>query len=579
MASEKDIQILQKLKAYFEAAVNAPAYQAWRKESREAWNFYDGDQWTREEIGALAEHGQPAIVINKIASKVDNLAGTEIAGRTRVIYRSRSGITEEEITARALSDLALYVAERGGQSAEISAVFRCGLVCGIGWLDVGVDERLGGPDIFARAEDEMAVVWDPMSRRLDFGDARYICRERWMSEEDLERFFPDQAGKVREVVKGETTGVKAFAARYGSALLGRGNEEIGYVDEARDMYRVVEVQHYQNLKQYRVRMPDGTVTMSFDKAAVKAMEASGGEVEAVAEEPRVHVGYFVGDVLLEHLPLAYPHNRFTLVPYVYKRNREDGRPYGMVRAALDPQRELNKRRSKAMHLLNTAQVIADIDAVEDPNILAREAARPDGIILKRAGKDLRIIRNTDLAVSQVNVMEQAARDIQDVIGVFDENIGKQSNAVSGTAIQNRQMAGSMNQMFAFDALRATKKRMGEQILALIREYFTHEMVIKINDRLGDGRVVKLNIPLLGDDGQPVLDADGNPLKVNDVTLGDYDVAVEEVRDVIGGREYEAQQLEMLVRAGVPIPPQVLVEASGVSQKEVILAGLGAQTAK
>jgi tripartite-type tricarboxylate transporter receptor subunit TctC len=44
-------------------------------------------------------------VINRIAAKIDNLAGSEVAGRTRVIYRSRSGNAQEEQTAAALTDL------------------------------------------------------------------------------------------------------------------------------------------------------------------------------------------------------------------------------------------------------------------------------------------------------------------------------------------------------------------------------------------------------------------------------------------------------------------------------------------
>ena len=61
----------------------------------------------------------------------------------------------------------------------------------------------------------------------------------------------------------------------------------------------------------------------------------------------------------------------------------------------------------------------------------------------------------------------------------------------------------------------------------------------------------------------------------DLNHGQFDVVVEEVRDVASARELEATKLEMLVKAGVPVPPEVLVEVSGVSGKERILAGLQA----
>lgn len=564
-------ELLAKLKGWFEAAVNSKAYTAWREEARTSWDFYDGTQWSAEEVEKLAELGQGAVVINKIAPKIDNLAGTEVAGRTRVVYRSRSGDAQEELAARVLSDLALYVAERSDQALEVSSVFRAGLVGGIGWLDIGVEDTSEGITVFARAEDEFAVVWDPLSRRPDYSDARFVARERWMTRMEAEGLFPE-AAKALEGVKGLSGyGIMGAAAPY---ALGRGarGAEVGYYDAEREMFRIVEVQYREPAKQWRLRLADGRLVSTFDKARLRVR---GAVVEEIVTVPRVQVAYFAGDVLLDSRPLAYEHNSFTLVPFVYKRHRSDGRPYGLVRAALDPQRELNKRRSKAMHLLNTAQVIADIDAVEDPNTLAREAARPDGIILKRAGKDLRILRNTDLAVSQVQVMEQAGRDIQDVIGVFDEAIGKQSNATSGIAIQQRQMAGSLNQMFAFDTLRLLKKQLGEQVLALVRQFFTEEMVIKITDSLGAGRIIKLNQPVVDGQGRVVRGADGKPVVFPDLNNGQFDVVVEEVRDVMSARELEAAQLEMLLKAGVPVPPEVLVEASGVSSKEKILAGLSA----
>ncbi|MFZ2620342.1 MAG: hypothetical protein WAX89_05655 [Alphaproteobacteria bacterium] len=556
-----DEDILAKVRGYFESAVQSAAYTAWREEAQEAWAFYDGRQWSGEEVEKLAESGQPAIVINKIAAKVDNIAGTEVAGRTRILYRSRSGEAQEEATARAVTDLALYVAERNDQALEVSGMFRAGLVTGIGWLDVGVEAAAEGAFIFNRVEDEMAVVWDPMSRRADMSDARFVCRERWLDEEEAKALFPDQA---EQVLKNIALGLGRGHGRMAYALSGA--KDVSYADSARKLVRVVEVQYKRTEQLYSVRKVDGSKLATFDK---KAAQTVGEEVESNAV-PRVYVAYFSENVLLSHTPLPYSHNRFTLLPYVFKRDRKDGKPYGLVRMAIDPQRELNKRRSKAMHLLNTAQVIADIDAVEDPALLAKEAARPDGLILKRPGKELRIIRNSDLAQSQVAVMDQAAKDIQEVMGVFDETLGKTSNAASGIAIQQRQMAGTLNQMFAFDALRRTKKELGLQVLELIRQYFTHEMVVQITDDVQSARLVRLNTPQLL--------ADGTTMVEHDVQRGVFDIHVEEVRDVLSSRELDIQQLNVLMAAGVPIPPKLLVEATSVKNKAEILRSLEAAAA-
>ncbi len=547
---------LDKARRYYEFAVHHPAYTAWHADAKQAWAFYDGDHWTADEISKLQEYGQPPIVINKLASKVDNLAGSEVAGRTRILYRSRSGQQQEEDTARALSDLSLYIAERNNQALEISQVFRAGLVTGIGWLDIGIeaDTQNGGQQthIFNRCEDELRVIWDPSASRQDFSDARFVCRERWLDEDDIQQHFPAKAAEALSLLKQPQFGQHHYGQAPG----------IQYINANGDKLRVVEVQYKKSETQYMLSHPDGRTTTTFD---AKFAKAHGGSVTS-AFVPRVYVAYFTDNLLLSHQPLPYQHGGFSLVPYVFKRNRKDGRPYGMVKSAIDPQKELNKRRSKAMHLLNTAQVIADIDAVEDPYKLAREAARPDGMILKRPGKELKIIRNSDLAQSQVAVMDQAARDIQEVMGVFDESIGKQSNATSGLAIQQRQMAGTLNQMFAFDALRRTKRALGHQLLALMRQYFTAEMVIRITDDMAAPRQLHLN--------RTRQNAEGDTVMENDITLGTYDVYVEEVRDVMSSQELEIQQLNMLLAAGVPIPPHMLVEATSLRNKEALLAALG-----
>jgi hypothetical protein len=512
-------ETLALVKGWYEAALLHPAVQAWREEARLAWDFYDGSQWAPEEVAKLAELGQPAIVINKIAAKIDNIAGTEVAGRTRLVFRSRSGNAREEQAAQVLSDLMTYVAERAELPHEVSQVFRAGLVSGIGWLDVGVAEGAAGPEIFIRAEDEMSVVWDPLACAADLSDARFIARERWLDEAGVRQVFPEQAAAVLAALR--QTGLPL---RLGGWQ--QGGQEVAYHDERRGLFRIVEVQHKATVKHWQVQHLNGRITSHSNRAEARKEAAGsiGAQLMGVVWVPQVKVTYFAGETLLASHVLEEANGSFTLLPYVYKRHKADGRPYGLVRGAIDPQRELNKRRSKAMHLLNTAQVIADIDAVEDPAVLAREAARPDGLILKRAGKDLRIIRNADLASSQVAVMEQAGRDIQDVLGVFDDNMGKPTQAISGAAIQQRQLAGTLNQMFAFDALRRLKKALGGQLLALMRQTMTPTQVLRITDNLSAARLAQVGLN----------NADWASM---------FDVVVEEVGEVVSARELAILQTQ------------------------------------
>ena len=81
---------IDKAKDFFEYAVNSRQYTNWKDKAKESYQMYDGQQWTQEEIAVLADRKQPAIVVNKLAPKVDNLAGTEKNNASVITFRPRT---------------------------------------------------------------------------------------------------------------------------------------------------------------------------------------------------------------------------------------------------------------------------------------------------------------------------------------------------------------------------------------------------------------------------------------------------------------------------------------------------------
>ena len=562
-SKNKQLQTLEKVKAYYQESKNSIIYQNWLANAKQAWNFYDGEQWTESEKLALDKSAQAPIVINKIATKIDSVSGNEISSRTRVAYRSRTGEQNEENTARALTDLALYVAEKNDQSIELSNMFKAGLITGVGWLDIGVKNNGNIPYIFNNAENELNVIFDVRSRNLDYSDARFVAREKWLDIPTLQALFKEKANPVIKELQAHS-----YNQNYGFSF----NEELTsaeeYLNTQEQRAKVVEVQFKQTEKLYTVTNKLGQSFSTFDKTlAYKEKENDVTETFNY----RTYLVYFTEHTVLEFKALDYDFNDFTLVPFFFKRKRTTGEPYGLVKSAIDPQKEYNKRRSKALHLLNTVQVIADVDAVEDPNILAREAARPDGVILKRPGKDLKILRNAELANSQVTIMNQATADIQETTGVFDDRLGKKTDAVSGVAIAQRQIASTNNQMFAFDNLRKVKKQLGRMVLSLIRQYFTSEMIINITDDISVPKLVSLNKAATDEQGNPIFDENNKLVKINDVSFGDFDIHVEEVKDALSSQEYELNQLLALKSAGVAIPNDLLIESTSLKSKDKIIS--------
>ena len=75
----------------------------------------------------------------------------------------------------------------------------------------------------------------------------------------------------------------------------------------------------------------------------------------------------------------------------------------MVRGLISLQDEINKRRSKALHLLSVRQVVAEQGAVQDVDKARREVARPDGYVEVMPGLKFEIEHGGDLAAGPVQV--------------------------------------------------------------------------------------------------------------------------------------------------------------------------------
>jgi len=114
---------LEQVKLLFEAAVTSTTYRAYLDREMVCRKFYDSYQWTQDEISELTNRGQTPVVINKIRNRIKGLCGTEVVNRTRIGYGARSFRPEDADTADALSQIALYVQDKGNVAFQRSRTF------------------------------------------------------------------------------------------------------------------------------------------------------------------------------------------------------------------------------------------------------------------------------------------------------------------------------------------------------------------------------------------------------------------------------------------------------------------------
>jgi hypothetical protein len=513
-------------------------------------DYFDGKQWTAEEVSTLQARGQPVITDNKIKDKVEYMEGVERKTRTDPKAFPRTPVHDDD--ADIATDAIRYVFDENRFAQVKSAVFQNLLIEGFGGCEVIVDKK-DPRKVLIRKYRWDRLYRDPYSMEPDCSDARYLGVITWMDVEHAKSKWPDK----KELIDATLTSAPTRSS--GESV----DDKPRWIDSRRRRIQVFEEYTKEGSK------------------VTRCVYVWGGFLEEPTECP------YVDDEGEHEWPII------VASAYIDR----EGKRYGLVQRYVSLQEELNKRRSKSLHLLNTAQVITEEGAVDDIAATRKEVHKPDGVIIKKPGMELEIQRNLDLSAAHFQLLQQAEASLA-VTGPNSALLG-QSGAISGRAKELDQQGGAVQISVLFDAIRDWQLRVARAVWNRIRQYWDGEMWIRVTDTEQGIKFVAINQPILqGDlaveqmkqqgmppeqmraqieqiarDPQaqlPVLDEQGKPKLRNAVASLDVDIIIDEMPDVISVQAEEFQKLTELATAGIPIPPDVLIEASQLRNKKQIL---------
>ena len=508
--------------------------------------YFDGSQWTRDELKLLKERGQPAIVINKVADKVQLLCGMERKARTDPKAFART--PAEEDRADAATQALRYIADDNDFSIVRSEVFSNMLIEGAGGADLGLeDDGQGSCNITITTIPWDRIWYDPHSRSYDFSDARYKGMVIWTDRDALEEMYPGE--DVQDVIE---SSFSSTDYQYNDRP-----ETAFWTDNNRTRIRLVQCDWAERGTWWRATYTKSGLLAAPQRSKFKDRK-----------------GKSCSGLLLQS-------------SYI---NRENQR-YGMVRGLISLQDEINKRRSKALHLLSVRQVIAEQGAVPDVDKARREVAKPDGYIEVMPGLKFEIEQTADLAAGQFQLLQHATAEMQ-LSGPNAAMSGTDPRELSGRAILAQQAGGAAQNEPLADALRFWSRRVYETAWQAAREYWSGGKWVRVTDDLNETRWVGINRPVrlmdkLADmpeqhramvmqQMQPPLQPGDPRLQQvvgieNDITDLDVDITIEEGIDIPSLQAEEFQSLVQLasVQPGL-IPGDVLIAASGLRDKDMIL---------
>lgn len=567
---------------------------------------YDGDikgtgegQWTKDDLKELQDRRQPPTVRNITKRKVNAIAGVE--QRARSEPRAFPRTPKDQKSAEVATDSLRFVKEQSRWTMTKADRFVDGLKIGYAAVEIG------------GAEDHVPITpiewkdffFDFRSRRPDFSDGRYLGVAKWV---DVEVAKPTYAPEIPEpeLPQQPMTDDPAEWDAYDQA-----------VEAAK--------QDYEKQKSRR-----DAILKVIDDTAAGGKDAPGSTDKTFDDLPRDVLGdqkrkrIFIidlwhqdpkkgwfrcvftgtGKLFTEQSPYIEPDQYNRKVPScpikafsVYVSS--DLWRYGEVRDMRPVQKDLNKRLSKSLHLLTVTQVIMDQGALPDGDVekARKEAARPDGVLVKLPGRDIQIVRGGELAAGQMQLATEA-REYLELAGANQQLQGQAGGAASGRAILALQQAGLGQLGPVFDRLHDWEIRCYRAIWARIQQFWTGEMYVRVTDDRNNARFAAVNgapvvntdngnIPnaqedprlAMGANGGPAFDPNEEPETGPMLAELDMDIIIDRAPEAATLQAEQFEELMKLIpiylQSGQPIPMEIAIEASSMPNKSALLDKLEA----
>lgn len=454
MADDKDLIDVEYLVTLFEDSEDA-TLDARKLAERDA-DYYHNKQLTSAEKAALKKRGQPEIVINRIKRKIDFLVGVEKS--QRVDPQALPNTPKHEDDAAGATMALRYVADSEDYDKLRSAAWRNMLVEGCGGISVRIEERRGELYVSLNRIPWDRMFYDPHSSESDFGDAAYKGIVTWMD-------YDDAAAKYHDKDQLDIL----------DATLSSPNPHDTFDDKPK-------IKVWADSKRKRVRIVQ--IWLKRDEQWYWAEFTRGGILKGGPSPYVTDKGESDCELIFQSAYVDRDNNR-----------------YGVVREMISPQDEVNKRRSKALHLLNVSQIFYRNGAVDNIEDTRREVARPDGTVMINGSAnnpldhDFKVITGIDLAAAQLGLLQEAKNEI-DLMGPNGTMLGDKtqgSAAASGKAIIASQQGGMMEMGDLIDNLRHLDIRVFRAIWYRVRQYWTEEKWVRVTDDERNIKWVGMNV--------------------------------------------------------------------------------------
>lgn len=597
----------------------------WLKESQEDFEFLLGKQWKDEDRQKLETAGVPCMTINKIQPNIFLVSGIQRQNRTDFVAYPEGD--EDGIIANMVTKLAKCVMKKCSGEYKVSEQFEDAIICGEGHLEPYIDytnDLVNGEFRLAKLDSDQVFV-DPEHREYDYSDARYIVKlTRQLSKDQLTYLFPENEKDIKNLTGGiinfdilssiaDASEFHKIVEKDPDQYQEPASKSGVFSPETEPKYDLIEYYYKNYIEKWLIlNAITGDIVELDDAKKAEAMLTGlrNMEEQAAVEAgkmgwdrendtqirmakkyiPEIWVAAMVSnEILTNKRAWTYPKwKNYPIMPFrahwtSTRIKDKELATQGIVRSLKDPQREMNKRRSQELRILNSQAnsgwIYEEGAWVYEDRV--KEFGASPGILLpyKKGKPQPQKIEPAAFPTAHSMSAEENKQDMKDISGINPDLLAMGEKSTSGRAIMLRMQQGTVILQRIFDNFSQSKRNLGKFILSQLGDLFTVDTAAQV---LGDAWINQFfSEPVIDPTTkQPVLDPNTGEIQMQvnmelvaktinkvltDASVGKYDISIGEGSSTETVKAANYLMLMELSQAGIPIPPQVLVSESMLSE--------------
>lgn len=513
--------------------------------------FRAGDQSLWNDVyGNLPAFRRRVFNFNRIRRVCNMISGHQRRNRKSSIAIPIENSDQE--TADQFSKIFLWAMNRDNTLDTISEAFDGCLTTGMNLLSVWMDYRedpING-DIRVDNSSYNSYLIDPFFRKRDLSDCNYIWTRKWLTKIQIKSLLPDRKGEIEKLyARGNRDGKFQFmpeAYNYGMKDL-LTYDEYWYRDY-RTQKLLVDVKTGETMEW---QGQDEDLDLFLNKFP---------EITAIDNEIQTtKLAIVAQGVVMYHGPNPMGIDPYPFVPVLGYYDPQipyfPWRIQGVVRGLRDSQYLYNRRKVIELDILesqiNSGWKYKADSLVNPKDVFLQGQGRGLAIKPEAQMTDVEQIQPPNVPPSMIELSKILADEIQQISGVNEELLGSADDDKSGILSMLRQGAGLTTLQILFDQLDYSQKLLGRLFVQLIQTNFS------------PGKIKRI----ITDEPSP---------QFYSKAFGKYDISVEEGANTPTQRQMQFKQLLDLRELGLPIPTEILLEASTLQNKDELVEAINAQ---